>query len=305
VPLAPFPFTLRQLQYVVAVADQRSFRGAAETCRVAQPSLSAQVAEVESQIGVQLFERGHGPVRPTEAGGAFVEHARAVLLGATALRDATQTLRDPFQRTLRIGVIPTVAPYLLPEVGPALRKKYPQLSLHWVEEKTAVLLQSLHHGDLDAVIVATGPETAALPKVVLGKDPFVFAAAPNHPLARRKKPIEAADLDGERVLLLDDGHCFRDQALSFCARHGAEEAGYRATSLQTLVQMAASGDAVTLLPNLALAVENRRETLVVRAFGPRGPSRTLALVWRRSSGATVTLEAVGEALQRAVRKFLH
>lgn len=301
-PIAPLPFTLRQLQYVVAVADRRSFRRAAEDCRVAQPSLSTQVAEVEAQIGVRLFERDPRAVRPTAEGAAFVERARALLVAAAELRDQATSMRDPLRRTVRVGVIPTVGPYLLPDVGPALRKAHPHLGVLWTEEKTAVLLERLHGGELDGAILADGPELSDLATLPLGKDPFVFAAAKGHPLAHGKKPLEPSALDGERVLLLDDGHCFRTQALSFCARAGAEEAGYRATSLQTLVQMAAAGDAVTLLPSLAVPFENRRGPLAVRPFGPRGPSRTLVLAHRPTSAARVALEAIARVGRQAVER---
>jgi LysR family hydrogen peroxide-inducible transcriptional activator len=288
--------SLRQLQYVVAVADRKSFRQAAEACRVAQPSLSAQIADLEAALGVRLFERDRRRVAVTTAGAALVTRARALLEAADALADAARGLGDPFAGTLRIGVIPTVGSYLLPSVAPKLRAAYPRLALAWVEEKTPALLERLAKGELDGAVVALGAEVAGLPRVVLGEDPFVFAAAAGHPLAASDRPIAAAELEGECVLLLDDGHCFRDQALEFCARAGAEEAAFRATSLATLVQMAASGMGVTLLPRLALALENRDGMLRVRPFAPAAPTRTLALVWRRGAALDATLKKLGATL---------
>jgi LysR family hydrogen peroxide-inducible transcriptional activator len=295
--LSSHAITLRQLQYVVAVADHRSFRRAAEACLVAQPSLSAQVAELEGALGMRLFERDRRGVLVTPAGGALVARARALLIAADDLVETARGLADPFGGSLRIGVIPTVGPYLLPEVAPTLRERYPKLTFIWVEEKTATLVERLARADLDAAILALEADIGDPSRVVLGKDPFVFAAATDHPLATSGRPLKQRDLEGERVLLLDDVHCFREQALSFCARAGAVETGYRATSLTTLVQMAAGGAGVTLLPSLAVAVENRRETLRIRSFARPAPSRTLALVWRRGSSLATALKAVGETLR--------
>jgi LysR family hydrogen peroxide-inducible transcriptional activator len=297
--LAPHPVTLRQLQYVVAVADRQSFRKAAEACHVAQPSLSAQVAQVEEGLGVQIFERDKRGVVLTSAGRVLVERARALLIATDELVDSARTLTDPFAGTLRVGVIPTIGPYLLPELAPVLRERYPRLSFVWNEDRTAVLVERLGRAELDAAILALEADIGDLPHIVLGKDPFVFAAPPAHPLATSKRPLKPDDLQGERVLLLDDGHCFRDQALSFCSRAGAEEASYRATSLATLVQMAAGGAGVTVLPTLAVGLENRRDALCVRPFAPRAPSRTVALVWRKGAALETTIRAVGETLRSA------
>lgn len=297
--LAPHPITLRQLQYLVAVAEHRSFRRAAESCRVAQPSLSAQVAQAEEALGARLFERDRRGVLLTQAGRAIVERARALLVGADELVEAARRLGDPFEGLLRIGVIPTVGPYLLPEVAKVLRERYPKLMFVWVEDKTASLLEMLARADIDGALVALEAEIGDLPRVVLGKDAFVFAAAPSHPLSAARRPIKPEELDGEQVLLLDDGHCFREQALAYCSRAGAVEGGYRATSLATLVQMVAGGAGVTLLPGLAVPVENRRDELRLRPFAPKAPARTLALVWRRGSSLEVTLKPVGETLRAA------
>jgi LysR family hydrogen peroxide-inducible transcriptional activator len=191
-----------------------------------------------------------------------------------------------------------VAPYLLPEVAPTLRKRYERLTLLWTEEKTEVLVRGLAHAELDAAILALEADIGDLETLVLGEDPFVFAAPASHALAGSHKPLRPEDLEGESVLLLDDGHCFRKQVLSFCSRSGADEAGYRATSLPTLVQMTAGGVGVTLLPSLALPVENRHKLLHVRSFVPKAPARTLALCWRRGSALAKPLAAIGETARK-------
>lgn len=297
--LSPHPVTLRQLQYIVAVADHRSFRRAAELCRVAQPSLSAQIAQVEEALGVVLFERDRRRVLLTEAGRTLVQRARALLIGADELIEEAHRLSDPFSGTLRLGVIPTVGPYLLPEIAHVLRERYPKLTFVWVEEKTAQLLEKLERAEIDCALLALEAEIGDLPRVVLGRDTFLLAAAPSHPLCAEKRLIKPEDLEGQEVMLLDDGHCFREQALAVCAKAGAVETGYRATSLATLVQMVAGGAGVTLLPSLAVPVENRRNELHLRPFAPKAPARTLALAWRRGSALQTTLKPVGETLRAA------
>jgi LysR family hydrogen peroxide-inducible transcriptional activator len=295
---SPHPITLRQLQYLVAVAEHGNFRKAAAACHVSQPSLSAQVAQAEDVLGVRLFERNQHGVVVTPAGKAVADQARSLCVGADALIEAARHFADPFAGRLRIGVIPTVAPYLLPEVAPALRKRYPKLTLLWTEEKTEVLVHRLARGELDAAILALEADVGDVETKVLGQDPFVFAVAAGHPMASSHKPVKPEELEGQPVLLLDDGHCFRKQVLSFCSRSGADEAGYRATSLATLVQMTAGGVGVTLLPSLALPVENRHKVLHVRTFAPKAPSRTLALCWRRGAALAATLEPVGETMHK-------
>jgi len=297
---SPHPLTLRQLQYALAVAKFGSFRKAAEACAIAQPSLSAQIAQLESALGVVLFERLARGVNVTEAGRTVLERAEQTLLAADDLVAAAERRRDPEAGTLRVGVIPTVAPYLLPELMPLLRKRYPRLQFVWVEEKTAPLLARLHSGALDAGILALDEELGELQHAELGRDPFLLAVPAGHRLARPGVPAQLAHLDGETVLLLDDGHCFRDQVLSVCQRAGADEASVRATSLSTLAQMVAGGAGITLLPRLAIATENRARGLVTRPFGPRGPSRTLGLAWRRTFPGAATMSAIAGVIRQAV-----
>jgi LysR family transcriptional regulator, hydrogen peroxide-inducible genes activator len=298
--VATLPISLRQLQYLVAVADLGGFRRAAEACHVAQPSLSAQVAQAEQALGVQLFERNRRGVRVSTAGAPLIDQARRVLIAAQDLRELARQLVDPFQGTLRVGVIPTVCPYLLPEVTPALTRDFPALTIVWSEERTNRLVRQVQEGTLDAAILALESEMGDLDHVKLGRDAFVLAAAPGHPLVQPRKPATADALQGATVLLLEDGHCLRDQTFGLCARAGASEVGFRATSLATLVQMVSTSDGVTLLPSLALPVENRRGQLRVRPFARPGPGRTLALAWRRGSAFRVPLGTIGGTIRAAL-----
>ena len=292
-------FSVRQLQYLVAVAELGGFRKAADACGVSQPSLSAQVAQVEAVLGVQVFERSPKGVRVTAAGSVVAARARQVLVAMQDLREAARQQGDPLKGTLRVGVIPTVCPYLLPDVAPALKKALPDLHLHWSEDKTDALMRQIAEGRIDAAILALDARVAALAHVAIGDDPFVLAAAPGHPLLKDKRAASPAVLNGATVLLLEDGHCFRDQAMALCTRSGAHEAGLRATGLSTLVQMVGAGAGVTLLPWLAVSVENRRGQLAVRAFKSPAPTRTLVLACRKGSALRRPLEAVAAVLRSA------
>jgi LysR family transcriptional regulator, hydrogen peroxide-inducible genes activator len=296
---APHPFTLRQLQYVVAVADLLSFRRAAEECGVSQPSLSAQIAQLEDMLSVKLFERDARGVLLTPAGRELVAAARRVLLDAGDLADAARRNSDPLAGVLRVGVIPTVSPYLLPSVAAPLREAYPRLTLRWVEEKTPSLVSALAAGELDAAILA-GPVEGDLDSELIANDPFVLAVPAGHRLAESTEPAPASAIRGEPVLLLDEGHCFREQALAFCSARRAQELDFRATSLSTLVQMVASGAGITLLPSLAVPTEARRADVHVRPFADPAPSRTLLLAWRRTSPLAGTLRQIASTLREAI-----
>lgn len=289
--------SLRQLEYLVAVADLLGFRRAAERCHVSQPALSAQIQQLEDVLGVKLFERDKRRVMLTPAGEELVARARKVLTEAGDILSAASRLSDPFAGPLSLGVIPTIAPYVLPEVIPALVKQFPRLQLRLREDKTEVLVRDLQEGRLDTALLALVPEVGDVEHAVISEDPFVVAAPPGHPL-EKKKQVQFRDLDEENVLLLADGHCFRSQALALCTRIGAREVDFRATSLTTLAQMVMSGaGGVTLLPALSVPIENRLGQLVVRPFSDPSPSRTLALVWRPGYARTDTLRALAGTLR--------
>jgi LysR family hydrogen peroxide-inducible transcriptional activator len=297
--LDPHPFTLRQLQYVVAVAEELSFRKAAARCHVAQPSLSAQIAQVEAAVGVQLFERGQRKVLVTAAGHDILERARKLLLEADDLREAGRGAGDPLTRVIRIGVIPTIGPYYLPIAAPELRAKFRRLTVAWREDKTAVLLEALRAGALDAALIAQQEDLGDVETAFVGDDPFVLAAAAQHPLAKQKGPVQASELRAQDVLLLDEGHCFREQALEVCSSARAREGEFRATSLGTLVQMVAGGGAVTLLPALAVATEARRAHLRTRPMASAKAQRTIVLAWRKRSSLGAALREIAGVLRGA------
>ncbi len=277
-------FTLRQLQYAVAVADQLGFRKAAELCGVSQPSLSAQLAQLEETLGVELFERDTRRVMLTATGATIIDLARKVLASADAVRQRARMAEDPFRSTWRIGVIPTLAPYLLPHFVTPLRERYPELDLYWREEKTATLRQALEHGDLDVALVALEADLGDLDTLEVAKESFVFAGSPAHPLSTSERPeVSIAELGDSPLLLLEDGHCLRDRALALCAHTPIHQASYRGTSLNTLAQMVSSGLGITLLPALSVATEARRAGIVTKPLVEKEASRTIGLVWRKSS----------------------
>ncbi|HTB78738.1 MAG TPA: LysR substrate-binding domain-containing protein [Polyangiaceae bacterium] len=290
----------RQLQYVVAVAETLGFHKAAERCHVSQPTLSAQVKQLEDVLGVQLFERDRRRVLLTAAGAVVVAHARRVLVEIDDMIAAAKQLIEPCSGTFRIGVIPTIAPYLLPDVVPAVRARYPKLQLVFREEKTDAVVADLREGRLDAGLLALEADIGDWASGHVADDPFVVAVPEGHRLARKKR-VAASDLDDENVLLLDEGHCFRAQALSVCNRAGAKESELRATSLSTLAQMVSSGSGITLLPQIAVAVENRRGQLEVRPFASPAPHRTIALIWRPQSPFAETFRDLAEVFRSALR----
>jgi LysR family transcriptional regulator, hydrogen peroxide-inducible genes activator len=300
--MGPHAFTLRQLQYVVAVADTLSFRRAAERCHVSQPSLSAQLAQVEEALGVRLFERNRRRVLATAAGKDIVERARLVLREADDLEQSARRLGDPLAGTLRIGVIPTISPYLLPSLTPHLKKEFPALTLVWVEDKTSTLIARLDAGTLDAALLALEADIGEVEHAVIADDPFVLVLSPEDPLAKSKRPATTAELRGAGVLLLDEGHCFRTQALELCGSARATELEFRATSLSTLVQMVAGGSGITLLPALAVETETQRAELKVRPFAQPAPHRTIALVWRKRSPLGPSLRTVAREIREAYPK---
>lgn len=290
--------SLRQLQYVVAVADTLGFHKAAARCHVSQPTLSAQVQHLEAVLGVTLFERDRRRVLVTRAGVDLVARARLVLVEVDDLLAAAGRLQEPFAGTLRLGIIPTIAPYLLPEVMPRIGAKYPKLSLVFREEKTADVVREIADGTLDAGIVALESDLGEFARAPILADPFVVALPKGHALARKKR-LSVADLNDLEVLLLEEGHCFRDQALALCSKAKASEAGFQATSLATLAQMVSSGSGITLLPSLAVPVENRRAQLAIRPFVKPVPGRTVGLVWRLRSPFAPLFTDLAKALGAA------
>jgi LysR family transcriptional regulator, hydrogen peroxide-inducible genes activator len=295
----PHAFTLRQLQYACAVAEHLSFRRAAEVCHVAQPSLSAQVAELETALGVQLFERDRRRVLVTPPGHVLIERARQLLLAADDLGEAARRVTDPFAGTMRIGVIPTIAPYLVPAATAGIRRAYPKLTVAWIEDRTQVLIAQLAAGAIDGAVLALEAELGDVEHALIASDPFVLVAPPGHPLMQKSTPIPARELRAADMLLLDEGHCLREQALEVCSSVKAREAEFRATSLSTLIQLVVQGAGVTLLPTLALETETLRAELGIRQIAAPTPARTIALVWRKGAAIADALMRVAASLRES------
>jgi LysR family transcriptional regulator, hydrogen peroxide-inducible genes activator len=292
---------LRDLRYLVALADTHHFGHAAEKSHVSQPTLSAQIKKLEDYLGVQLVERQPRNVALTETGERIVLLARRVLQDADDIVELARAARDPLAGTLKVAFIPTLGPYLLPLVAPRIRKQLPRLQLLLYEYQTAALLERLRAGELDLGVLALGVDVSGLAVQPLYEEAFTLAVPAGHRLATRPT-VRTDDLAGETLLLLEDGHCLRDQALEVCHRVDVHEAqDFRATSLETLRQMVAAGLGVTLLPALAThgpfaAAKN----LVVRPFAKPVPHRTLGAVWRRSSTRAPAIAAVCAALSDAL-----
>ena len=296
--------SLRQLRYLVVLAEKLNFRAAAEACFVTQSTLSAGIKELETQLGVQLVERDKRSVRLTAAGAEAVGRARRLIAEAADLVETVRAARAPLTGELRLGAIPTIAPFLLPRALPALRKRYPKLRLFLREDLTARLLEQLRAGELDAALIALPYDTGELEVRELFRDDFRFVARKDHPLAALKTvPVER--LDPREVILLEEGHCLREHAIEACGRvrKGSDASGIEATSLPTLLQMVEGGLGTTLLPQIALEADILQGTaLAARPFATRVPSRTLALVARPSSARARDLELLAEFLAIAPRR---
>ena len=291
---------LRDLQYLVAVAEHRHFGRAAEACFVSQPSLSAQIAQMEAVLGVKLFERDPRGVRLTRAGEALVPEARATLAACDQLCQLARSSGAPLTGPLRLGVIPTVGPYLLPRVLPAVHEAYPELQLFLREDRTAQLVEQLQAGKLDLLMLAVDIDLGGLATLPLFSDPFLVAVSEQDDLARLDE-VRLSDLDGRDMLLLEEGHCLREETLPLCeAAGGGDLSGFRASSLGTITQMVARGLGITLLPELAI----EREAAAVRGlrtipFGADGPSRSVGLAWRANSPRVEEYRMLGATLSAA------
>jgi LysR family transcriptional regulator, hydrogen peroxide-inducible genes activator len=284
---------LKDLRYLVAVAEQRHFGRAAARCFVSQPTLSAQLKKLEQSLGVQLIERAPNNVSLTEAGEQIVARARRIIEASDEVVELAAARRDPLAGKLRVALLPTIGPYLLPRVMRPIRKALPRLELRLYEQQTAPLLAALHAGELDLGILALPVELAGLESRELFREPFTLAVPEHHPLAARES-VRTTDLKGEKLLLLEEGHCLRDQALEVCSRAGARQGEeFRATSLETLRQMVAAGAGVTLLPELASrgAYGNARG-VEVRPFVRPAPVRHIGAVWRKSTARRAAIDAV-------------
>ncbi|MCA3561112.1 MAG: hydrogen peroxide-inducible genes activator [Aestuariivirga sp.] len=273
--------TLRQLRYFEALAQHGHFGRAAEACAVSQPALSLQIRELELSLGTDLFERSPRQVRLTRFGEDFAPRVRGILRAVDELGDLARASKGWFAGRLRIGVIPTVAPYLLPGLVGSLNRLLPGLDIHVRETLTARLLRELSEGRLDAAIVALPVSEPSLSEAPLFVEEFLFVRPPE----QASEPLPSADmLKDMRLLLLEEGHCFREQALAFCNIAPAQPREMlEASSLSTLVQMVAAGIGVTFIPEMAAPVETRSAAVALSRFAEPRPRRTIGMIWRRSS----------------------
>lgn len=272
---------LRDLQYLVAVADLRNFSQAAEQCFVSQPTLSNQIKKLEETLGVTLFERTNKRVMTTETGEQIVALARRVLREVEEMHDVAQSAQDPLAGKFRLGAFPTLSTYLFPSLVPAISSAMPMLKLVLVEDKTQALIDRLKRGELDAALLALPIHDDQLHVEPLFQDPFMLAVSPQHPLASNQE-VSQNELTDHRLLLLEEGHCLRDQALEVCHLHNiAEDQDFRATSLETLRLMVKAGSGITFMPKIACQYDT--QDICYLPFRQPAPYRTIALVWRRTS----------------------
>jgi len=296
---------LRDLRYLVALADHKHFGRAAEASFVSQPTLSTQLKKFEDEIGMALVERNPRNVMLTEVGEAVVAKARVILREADEIKAIARRAKDPESGTVRLGLFPTLGPYLLPHVVPNIVKRFPKLELILIEEKTEVLLKKLHDGELDAAVLALPIHDDSLHAEFLFEETFVLALNKQHRLAKAKR-VKLADLANESLLLLDDGHCLRDQALEVCQMAGAgERSGFRATSLETLRHMVSANVGMTLMPALSVhapAPPSPNVTLI--PFIEPAPHRRIAMVWRRTSALTAFLHQLAPMIRQIPASLL-
>ncbi len=293
---------LRDLKYLVAVAEHRHFGHAAEACFVSQPTLSTQLKKLEEELGVTLIERTNRQVMLTPVGEDIVARAQQVLREVNELVNTAEEYSDPLGGDFSLGIIPTVAPYLLPKILGPIRKTFPNLQIKLTEGQTAVISRMLRDGELDAVILALPLQEDNVVEAQLYSEAFYLAVSKQHPKANRKTAT-LDDLDEEEVLLLEDGHCLRDQALEVCSSHNAvENTNFRATSLETLRQMVAADAGITLMPELALGP--RTGSVRYLPFRGKPPHRDIGLCWRMSSTRSALLEQMADTLKQALQPVL-
>jgi LysR family hydrogen peroxide-inducible transcriptional activator len=292
--------SLRQLRYFASLARHRHFGHAADDCAVTQPALSMQIRELEREIGAELVERRPGEVALTATGVEVAHRAERILAAARDLVDFARH-REILSGSLKLGIIPTLAPYLLPRLLPHLQHAYPSLRLDMRETQTATLIGELVAGDLECVLLALPIKHADVETAALFRDRFLLAAPADEPMPRRA--LKVREVDQRRLILLEEGHCLRDQALAFCAaKRGDSSAALGSTSLATVMQMVANGYGITLLPEIAAPSEARDKRVALRRFRAPEPGRTIGLAWRKTSPRRRDFAALGEAVKRAVEK---
>ena len=295
----------RDLEYLIALEELKHFRKAAEKCFVSQPTLSGQIRKLEEELNVQLMERSSRKVIFTQAGLDIVAKAKNILVEAKSLREIAKSHTQPMHGQLHIGLIPTVAPYLLPLIIPSIRKKFPDLEVFLHENQTKVLIKQLESGELDCLMLALLPDMQAFHNYPLYVEPLELALSETHQWAD-KHQIDIKQLSGERVLMLADGHCLRDQALGFCFAAGAiEDNSFKATSLETLRHMIGADNGLTLLPQLAIPLNRHQAGIKYIPFIAPIPTRSIVLLCRKNSVRTQCFEQLSTLITSTVNKQLN
>ena len=289
---------LRELEYLVAVDEERHFNRAAVRCFVSQPTLSGQLKKLEEELGVMLIERNTRYVSMTDVGTAVAQQARKILKEVKAIKEITQSFDDPMAGEIKVGLIPTLAPYLLPEIIPELKQNFPRLTLWLHEYLTAVLLEKLKNADLDLLILALPVDSDEFSEIDLFQEAF-WLVVPSHETLSKKNTIQLMDLNEQEMLLLEEGHCLRGQALDVCFSAGAtENNSFRATSLETLRHMVSEGIGMTLLPELA--VPKKRTTsdaITYIPFSEPKPSRRIGMLYRQGSYREETYRKMAQVIK--------
>ncbi len=294
--------TLKQLRYFSALAETLHFGRAAKLCHITQPALSMQIRDLEANLGLTLIERGSSGLLLTQEGHEVAKRAHDILLAVQDLTEVASHNRHPLSGKLRLGVIPSVGPYLLPKILPQIHESYPELQLNLRESQTRYLIDDLIDGHLDLLILALPVEPDDIETMPLFDDQFSVALPPEHPLSSRKK-IDQNELGGEHLLLLEEGHCLRDQALAVCQMTKTDE--FRASSLSTVIQMVANGYGLTILPALSLPTEvTAQDGISVVPFADPVPSRTIGLAWRQSSPHKPEFAEFGDFIRLRVGSIL-
>lgn len=291
---------LRDLKYIIAVAETRHFGKAAARCFVSQPTLSGQIRKLEQALGVTIFERSNRSVAITPVGEEILGHARQMLEQADAIQQVSQRHQDPLAGPLRIGAIPTLSPYLMPLILAPLKRRHPQMQLVLSEEMTETLLQRLHRHEIDAALLATPVDEPDLRSLPLFNEPFWVAFPRNHPFYTRER-ISQADLNGENLLLLSEGHCLADQAMAVCHLQQRQAQGgmadLRAASLETLIQLVGAGYGITLIPALAMRGSWAGGSgVVAQPLAATDASRNVALIHRQSFPRQAALQALAAVI---------
>ncbi len=293
--------TLQQLEYILAVDTYRHFAKAAEFCRVTQPTLSMMIQKLEDELEVKLFDRSLTPVRPTPVGCKVLEQARKTVREISLIKDIVQEEKKALGGLFRLSVLPTIAPYLLPRFFPQLIEKYPHLDLRVSEMKTKDCLEALYAGSVDAAIIANEIEDKSLECHTLYYEQFFGYVSPEEPIFSNEV-IRSSDINGKRLWLLDEGHCFRDQLMRFCQLEAVKlhQAAYRLGSMETFMRMVESGNGITFIPELALQQLDERQKLLVRPFAIPRPARRICLLVRKDFVRHSVLDLLVKSIQKAI-----